>query len=70
MMVTEEERNNVLTGSQVDEVGLLLGKVWALTRVLNQASKTEHGYLNNHTVRAATADMMKNVEKIKPILGV
>ncbi|SPQ00500.1 hypothetical protein NBG4_250032 [Candidatus Sulfobium mesophilum] len=70
MMVTEEERNNVLTVSQVHEVGLLLGKVWALTRVLNQASKIEHGHINNHTVRAATTDVMKSVEQIKAILGV
>ncbi len=59
MMVTEKERNNVLTVSQVDEAALLLSKVSALTDMLNAASGAEH-----------TADIMVALVKIRSILSV
>ncbi len=69
MIVTGEERKKVLTVSQFDEVSLLFSKVWALAGVMNQASAAQHGYLNSHTVMTTTADMMKNLEKIRVILS-
>ncbi len=62
------DRDKVLTDIRFDEVGMLLTKVWALAAVLNQASETERGYLNSHTVMTATTDMMENLDKIKDML--
>ncbi len=50
---------------QVDEIDLLLTKIWALANMLNQAAGAGYDFVNSRTVIKVTSDKVETIEKIQ-----